>query len=156
MEALLQKYALQDEWDPEKSTDEWKEAVYAAVTEHSFQILREECRSKTKTSHLIYDLFTTQKYIYNCPTHISSFVFRVRSHTLNCRDNQHSSHEDLTCRLCGQDVETQLHVINCPNVRRDGEFLSLDSIYNLDFEDDDPTIQVMQNRYQEFVRLVAE
>ena len=52
-------------------------------------------------------------------------LFRIRSKSTNCAVNRGSN---IKCRLCGEEIESQSHVLNCYKIRGDGSFMSLQSI----------------------------
>ena len=89
------------------------------------------------------------------PPHLASFVFKMRGRSLSCRDNHHSSNKTLMCRLCGVDIETQYHILNCQFVRGTDRLISLDPYLKnnvpLDQKDE---LQMLKDRYDEFHELV--
>ena len=105
----------------------WKSIVYTAVSSRAFEELKTECRGKTKTFPLHYSKFKCQDYVKTWKACDARLMFRIRSRTINCRNNHHSGHADITCRRCGTSIENQTHVINCPvTVYDDDEhFISL-------------------------------
>ena len=153
-QTLLEIYSLQECNIPEISKHQWKQMITSAVTSDAFNELSKECESKTKTQKLTYETLSAQKYLFLCPTDIASLIFKIRSRTLNCRDNQHSANPDTTCRLCGSEIEDQTHIINCTKVRCDGEIISLKEYDKPNFEINLDLLQTIRSRYQNFLQQV--
>ena len=98
------------------SKDEWKLVTNSAIESLAFHSLKSEALLKIKTSHLQYESFEPQPYLFTCVPKVASFLFRLRSNSLNCRNNHHKSNPNLTCRHCHVVIESQQHVINCRTV----------------------------------------
>ena len=118
---LLNRYSLNEMELSVISKSKWKAIVYTAVSAHAFDELRAECRGKTKTFSLRYNKFKCQDYVKVWKAFDARLMFRIRSKTINCRNNHHSGHEDITCRRCKTSIETQSHIINCPEITYDDD-----------------------------------
>ena len=142
---LLVQYNLQEIDIKSKTKDEWKLLVDTLVCDVAFTTLKNISSTKSKTYQLSYTTFEPQSYLFETPGDVASFVFRLRGHILNCRNNHHKAHPILTCRSCGVEIETQEHIINCRNVFAGESHLCIESLYH-----DKPQINV------NFIRKVME
>ena len=116
VENLLKTYDLCITDIQHMTKDEWKLVANNAIESHAFLSLKSEALLKIKTSHLTYESFKPQPYLFTCVPRVASFLFRLRSKSLNCRNNHHSSNPNLTCRHCNTSIESQQHIINCRTV----------------------------------------
>ena len=130
---LISMYNLED-LDPSKmSPAAWKQRVKTKVSDYVFQKLVDEAKSKSKTKHLTYSKFTLQPYMEHYNPKTVSTISKIRSRNVECKANRKSSSENLQCRLCGEEEETQQHIINCSKIRSDEEpELDLHPIMNQD------------------------
>ena len=147
---LLTTYNLQEVDVRAKSKDEWKLLVNNAITNAAFQSLNTTCRTQAKTSHLQYDSLAPQPYLSKCPTDVASFLFRLRSRSLNCKNNHHKSHTNLTCRVCNVEIECQQHIINCRSIFSEESNLSIDELYLMNLEPDVVFVKQIMDRYVKF------
>ena len=89
-----------------------------------------ERMKKSKTDHLIIDeKFSAAKYLFSKKLSVREIqtLFRLRSRTLNVKDNQKSSYkENMWCRTCHLFSETQEHILHCSIVRDKVKHLSID------------------------------
>ena len=138
---LLMMYDLQ-ELDPSTmSCEAWKNCVKTRVSEHVFQKLKHEASSKSKTKHLTYSKFNSQPYMDHYNPKIVSTIAKIRSRNVECKANRKSSSENLQCRLCDQEEETQQHIINCSKIRLPEEpELDLAPIMSNDVELNSPDV----------------
>ena len=84
---------------------------------------------KSKTNHLIIgDKPKTAKYLTskNLTVKEVQTLFRLRSRTVNIKDNQKSTYKDNPwCRTCSLFNETQEHVFQCSEIRTKVKHLNL-------------------------------
>ena len=103
--------------------------------------------------------FSTTKVHYHLPCRpgLPPLQNQIRGKVINCRDNHHSSHQSIICRLCGVTVETQEHIANCPKVRGDREVISFEQFYaaDIDANSDLTDLVDVKNRYRLFQDLVS-
>ena len=154
---LLKLYGLDYESVKEVTIDAWKEAVIEAVTTVAFHELISECSEKTKTYRLKYESFHRQKYLTSIPSELACLLFRIRGRIINCRDNHHSSHQIIICRLCGSTIETQEHIANCPKVRGEREIISFEQFYSPDIDENFDLTDLIdvKNRFRLFQDLAS-
>ena len=150
MKQLLVIYNLQHADAQNKSKNDWKLLVNTAVTNVAFKSLTTICRNKAKTSHLQYDTFTPQPYLATCPTDVSAFLFRLRSRSLNCKDNHHESYPNLICRKCNVEIERQQHIINCRSIFPNVSHLLLDELLLSNLEPNMVFVRRIMDRYLKF------
>ena len=150
---LLETYLLIESWNTKKPKHKWANDVKKAISSYSYSALTQECKLKTKISNLEFTAYATQPYITKCPFHISSMLFKFRSKTINCKDNQHSSHTNLNCRLCNTQIESQDHIINCDHIRNNNEIITLD-VRSLTENCDMQLLNIIYKRYQDFLNKI--
>ena len=150
---LLVKYNLVGQDYTAMVKDEWKTEVDNNIMEYAFTELKKECSNMSKTYNLQYENYECQPYITSCPANIATIIFKIRGRILNCRDNQHSANEIITCRLCNTHIETQNHIINCRKVCPSQDSISLLTYMSPVFEVDVEQLQKIEDRYKEFLTL---
>ena len=89
-----------------------------------------ERMKKSKTDHLkIDEKFSSAKYLFSKKLNVREIqtLFRLRSRTLNVKDNHKSSYkENMWCRTCHLFSETQEHILHCSIIRDKVKHLSID------------------------------
>ena len=99
----------------------WKQKVKTRVNENIFQKLVDEARSKSKTKNLTYTKFSLQPYMEHYHPKIASTISKIRSRNVECKANRKSSSQNMQCRLCEGEEETQQHIVNCSKIRLNNE-----------------------------------
>ena len=144
-------YALQTFRHQSMTKDEWKLVTNNAIESCAFHSLQSEALLKIKTSHLTYESFKPQPYLFTCVPKVASFLFRLRSKSLNCRNNHHTSNPNLTCRHCNIVIESQQHVINCRTVFPKQSHLIVDEFYVTELQPKNTVFtQRVMERYRTF------
>ena len=113
---LIAEYGLSTIDITSVSKDSWKETVKKKVMEKAFIQLTTDISDKSKTKHLQYETFSFQPYMHSFTYKQACIILKLRSHSIDCKDNRKSSNSDRFCRLCKTVDETQSHIINCPKV----------------------------------------
>ena len=149
---LLVLYGLEPGQVSEISKETWKNNVKKAVVKRAFSHLRNECISKSKTKMAVHNDFRCQEYLLNQSWKSSSIIFKLRGGVADCLVNKKSSFVNTMCRLCGLEVETQAHVINCPKVAI-GNPLDISRVYESSLSSDEQILEIV-DRYDRFVDLV--
>ena len=78
-----------------------------------------ESQKKQKTHKLDIKTFKPQEYMLSKNLSIAEVqnLFKIRNHMIDVKENFKSSHENMYCRLCLIQRETQDHLISCPKIR---------------------------------------
>ena len=138
---LFEKYDLSSFGDDEircMSKDSWKAIVKKNVEDFWFNSLVQECAGLKKTQCLRYDVLKCQDYLLTMSPLDAQIIFRLRTRSVSCKGNMSSSHRaDMSCRLCGESDETQEHVVNCPVIRGNKNYIGIDTVYDMDSADPD-------------------
>ena len=97
----------------------FKEMVKEKARKKSFQYLLKIKESHSKTSNLGYSGLGLQEYLK--PISFMSikekcFVFSARCRMLDVRCNFKTGKTDLTCRKCQKELESQQHILECPEL----------------------------------------
>ena len=138
------------------SKDSWKLKVTHNVSQSAFDQLTAQIKDKTKTGHLSYTTLCFQPYMRQLSHKQASIVFKLRSCSIDCKANRKSSNINLSCRLCEEEDETQLHIINCPSFCSGKTVLDLSKIFNGDISDGDEDVLEVCERVNEFNSLVND
>ena len=128
----------------------WRCLVKSKITKLAFDNLTTQSANQSKTHILRYDSFLLQKYILSAPD-VASFIFRVRGRMLNCRDNQHRHHPNITCRHCYVEIENQDHIVNCRSIFPNEQVLSTSDFFSSNFDPDITTIKQIMRRYDDYL-----
>ena len=104
--------------------------VKARINIYIFESLKKESKKHTKTFSLQYHTFEPQQYLFTTSANIAQFIFKLRSRSLNCKDNRHHMYPILTCRHCNVEIESQSHTINCRSTFPGKSYMNIDSLYN--------------------------
>ena len=112
---LLRTYSinLTEEQIKNMSKHSYKKLVKKAVSDLSFENLKKECTSKSKTKGIIFSEFKLQQYLQVLPPKLSKIVLQARSRTLDLKCHSSFMFEDVVCRLCGENEEDLPHVLDC-------------------------------------------
>ena len=131
---LMELYGIQydEEQISEMSKYSWKRLVKEKVQAVAFSNLIEECSSMKKTKHLKYESFGCQTYLTSMSPVDACVLFKARLNSVNCKGNMPSAFQDMTCRLCGDAVENQQHIVNCVHVRGEKTCLDVSEVYDPD------------------------
>ena len=75
---------------------------------------------------------------------------------MDCKANRKSSNLNLVCRLCNKELETQLHIINCPAIFENNDQLDLSLILCDDVPDGDEEVLEICRRVNEFNKSISD
>ena len=151
---LLNSYELSGYEIVGTSKDAWKSRVTHNVTVVAFKHLTSQIKDKTKTKQLSYNTLGFQPYMHQYSHKQACTLFKLRSYSVDCKVNRKSSNNNLTCRLCDCEDESQIHVINCSLVRGDNAVLDISRIFVGDFSGDDKEVVEVCRRVDKFNSLV--
>ena len=149
---LIEEYDLTGIDIQNISKESWKDKVIHNVRQKAFSHLISNINSKSKTKQLSYKTFSPQPYMHQFQHKPASIIFKLRSHSIDCKSNRKSAHADLTCRLCKQDDETQSHIINCPRVCQD-PVMDISKVMDCEIDANDNDIEICR-RVDEFNKAV--
>ena len=109
-----------------KTRNKWKGIVQSCINKTVQNRLKIECKTMKKTSALSFiSPFRISQYLVKYLSDVAIMLFRIRSNSTNCAVNRGSN---IKCRLCGEESESQSHVLNCKKIRGDGSIMTLQSI----------------------------
>ena len=111
---LLKKYQLDVENVKSMSKQSFSAVVRKTVSEAALINLKEECKSKKKTSHLNYATLNRQPYLDELFPSQARVVFKCRAQTIDIKSHlTYKYGDDKVCRGCGCEEETYSHIVNC-------------------------------------------
>ena len=149
---LLALYGLDSGRVSDVSKDAWKAYVKKAVTKRAFSYLNNTCITKSKTKMAAYNELKCQSYLVEHSWKTASTLFKLRGGVADCLANRKSSVNNMACRLCGLEKETQAHVINCSMVSQ-GPPIDINCIYGCS-ESFNGQVMETVSRYDLFVELL--
>ena len=85
----------------------------------------------SKTEHLKFEISTPSKYLFSKVLKKDEIqtLFKLRTRTIDVKMNQESSYKNnMWCRVCLLFVESQQHIIQCPEVRTKLDYINFDHI----------------------------
>ena len=126
---LLHSYQLLHSDICSISKDAWKLRVTKSVSLVAFHELSAQIKDKTKTKHLSYTSLCVQPYLRQFNHKQSSIIFKLRSFSVDCKINRKTSNSNFSCRLCNEEEETQLHIVNCSSFCKDKSVLDMSKIF---------------------------
>ena len=102
------------------SHDQFKRMVKNKCRSVAFKQLMAAKLHHSKMSLLSYSELRIQKYLVDKSFHIgdAKLMFSFRTRMAKVRDNYKNSQNDLHCPLCGQDADTQEHLLDCEKIHR--------------------------------------
>ena len=116
--------------------------------------LHTEVLTKSKTKSLHYDRFSKQGYLSQYKFKDACTIFKLRSRSIDCRANRKSTADNLLCRLCGLEEESQTHIVNCPKVSN--EPVIDVSVLDYEIPPNDDVVLTICSRVERFLKLVNE
>ena len=109
---------MKDEEIQNVSKDKFKEYVTKKAKMHQLHFLASLKRKHSKSEFLNCTEFKTAEYlkdpVFN--TKQKQLLFKLRSRTLDVKQNFPGQHRDLWCRSCGLFPESQSHLLQCPQL----------------------------------------
>ena len=85
----------------------------------------------SKTEHLKFEISTPSKYLFSKVLNKDEIqtLLKLRTRTIDVKMNQESSYKNnMWCRVCLLFVESQQHIIQCPEVRKKLDYINFDHI----------------------------
>ena len=110
------------------SKTKFQKILQSRIKENAAKYLSKTQLRQSKTKHLkISEKFIAARYLHSksmCTEEIST-LFKLRSRTIDVKDNRESSHRDnMWCRTCQLFPESQQHLFQCSVIRK--KFQSVD------------------------------
>ena len=137
------------------SKDSWKRKVTHNVSRIALDHLTTQIKHKTKTKHLSYTSLCVQPYMHQFNHKQASIIFKLRSFSVDCKANRMTSSSCLSCRLCGVEDETQLHIMNCSSFCEGKATVDMSKVINGDVSGENvENVQELCRRVDEFNSLI--
>ena len=96
---------------------DFRKIVSISIQNKAMQILEDKKSNHSKVKQLKHETFGMQKYLRNNNMKISieekQMIFKLRSKVTNVKMNFKGMHEDLKCKICNEENETQKHLLEC-------------------------------------------
>ena len=112
---LLEKYQINLMWVEENNREVFRKIVKQKITSVALRELNNDCQSKAKTRHLMYEKLAPQDYLNHLYPTQSKVIFQCRSKTLDIKTHRQYKYLDTICRRCRNNDESIDHVSNCQN-----------------------------------------
>ena len=114
-----------------------KRNIKSKIRIAAFQYLKEKQSNHSKVKDIVYKNLETQQYLKSplFTNEEASLLFSLRSRAIDCKSNFKSkySKEDLLCRICQQEEESQIHLLHCKplnDVLKSNDIITDDVNYN--------------------------
>ena len=108
---------LKEEEISKITKETYKKNIKSKITKAAFQYLIEKQRKHSKVSNIKYKKLEIQKYMTsNIFTNEEvNLLFAIRSRAIDCKSNYKNRYkeDDLKCRICSEEEETQIHLLKC-------------------------------------------
>ena len=90
-----------------------------------FERLLKKKESHSKVKNVRHERFEMSDYLKPNGVKLckeeAQFIFKVRSRVTNVKINQRGKFDDLICRICEEDEESQEHVFLCKDLKNENE-----------------------------------
>ena len=87
------------------------------INQKTLQDLNKIKENHSKVQHLVHKVLKMQKYFMPSEKYLkiedSQLIFKLRCRTTDVKMNMKGFYETFKCRACGDENETQNHVLNC-------------------------------------------
>lgn len=93
----------------------FRKIVKQKITSEALRELNNDCQSKSKTRHLMYEKLAPQDYLNHLYPTQSKVIFQCRSKTLDIKTHRQYKYPDTICRRCSSNDESIDHITNCKN-----------------------------------------
>ena len=113
---IMTKYNIADK-AKEMTKSAWKKTVKERINETEKELLKEECRGKTKCRTVVDDAYTMKGYLKESGMETGKSILKARSHMVKLPANYKSINEDAMCVLCGKEEGTTEHVFSCERTK---------------------------------------
>ena len=152
VKVLMKKYDIKLKEVEESSRESFKKLVKEKLQKVAHMELSAECKSKKKTSALIFPALEAQDYLNHLYPAQARIVFQCRSKTLDIKDHRSYKYKDTVCRKCGVEEETVQHITNCGQ----SDIIDTSIIYELGLVTYDTKVRlaVIAKRIQNFLEEV--
>ena len=121
---IMAKYNL-NENDIEGSKYHSKSVIKKSIMTHFKTAMDQACQDKSKMKYFIENKGNWQpgkiaQYMSKLTRKQTSLIFKARSRMIKVKGNYKNGHNDLNCRLCRNEEETQTHILEiCPIMHPD-------------------------------------
>ena len=121
------KITLTDEQIQGVSKQSFKTYVKKQVTQNFLQNLEDKKMKHSKLKFMNTKELKTAEYIKSpvFSTREKRLLFKLRSRTLDVKCNFPGKYGDLLCISCGLYQETQFHLLQCPEINKELQYLNL-------------------------------
>ena len=96
---------------------DFRRIVSKSIQKNVMQSLEDKKSKHSKVKQLKHEIFGMQKYLRKNNMKISieekQMIFKLRSEVTNVKMNFKGMHEDLKCKICNYENETQKHLLEC-------------------------------------------
>jgi hypothetical protein len=137
-----------------------KNMIKKKTGQHLKQKLEVQGREKSKIKHLLegikaWEPGKRKEYMEKMTRTQASLIFQARTRMLNIKDNYRQKYtNDLKCRACGQERETQTHVLNeCKTIHKG----TRTKVHSEDiFTEDTNELKETANKIKNIVKIITE
>ena len=107
------------------SKKELKRIMNKAIVRKAFERLMNIKESHSKVENIVYSNLKMQNYLKPSRVRISQneiqTIFKLRSRVIDVKQNFRGKYENLECRSCKSEEESQKHVYECWKIKENRE-----------------------------------
>ena len=123
--------------------NEFRTMVKTKIENKAIEKLEQRKKSHSKVSHITHGFLTMQTYLKPNRIQVSKeerqLIFKLRSRVTEVKMNFKTKYEDLNCKTCNMEEETQKHVLECGEIDKKEPkskcSLNYNKLFNGDTED---------------------
>ena len=123
--------------------NEFRTMVKTKIENKAIEKLEQRKKSHSKVSHITHGFLTMQTYLKPNRIQVSKeerqLIFKLRSRVTEVKMNFKTKYEDLNCKTCNMEEETQKHVLECGEIDKKEPkskcSLNYNKLFNGDIED---------------------
>ena len=116
--------------------DKFRNLVKSGIDNLCFEYLTKLQAKHSKSQNLEFS-DQMQDYLVNQNTTVNGkkLLFLLRTRMFNVKSNFKHSYTDLLCSLCGQEEETQSHLLVCDEITQEVDFQNITAKYKISYND---------------------
>ena len=103
----------------------FKKSIKEKIHKSAFEKLIRKKEMHSKVKNIKYETLEMSDYlkpsIYQVCKEEAQLIFKIRCRVTNVKTNQRGKYDDLKCRICKEEDESQEHYIICKDLKTNAE-----------------------------------
>ena len=140
LEQINMKTSFEEIQNMEKK--DYMNTIKRKINQKTLQDLNKIKENHSKVQHLVHKVLKMQKYFMPSEKYLkiedSQLIFKLRCRTTDVKMNMKGFYETFKCRACGDENETQNHVLNCKillEMNKDSEKQQYEKLFSNNLND---------------------